>query len=525
MKSRVVFVGIFTNGHRRDRKNAYEWKRHNQEGFREAVQFFNDEIPEQRALVVFLLLSEDQVMIEAAEALIASFPDQWMVISESEELADNWAKELIRRHCIDEKTWKDNSIIGMSLYEICESVKRIQGPVNHYYPTLASRTGSYIPLMENLPDLDVLSADECDNFQPPPPMTFGKLQEEEFYKGREVSWWNFWYKHVLDRTKLHDLKKLISRALSGGIDDEDQHVGRIGLYHQAGAGGTTLAMNALWDHRKTHRCAVINNISDPSKTAQQILKLRQYGEQSHPKPVIMLLDNLEEEKSNLLLVELEERAKQIARMDSAKLSVVCVLINCIRRNTLPKEHKNKRILLKHELDSREKAWFERKYRDMEQHHQDYHTHPKHLMSFNIMKENFNHRFMKRTVAGLIADLSEESERKLIKYVALLNAFDIQSQAIPTAAFDMMMTKTKNLWSGGLRYGPGAYKCRWESNLSTTAKVLLNASSQVSFGHIHAIEIVSPLLSKHILDCNTNIRNCEANSQRYGYGIFLHQEHF
>ena len=386
----------------------------------------------------------------------------------------------------------------MPLYQISESVKRIQGPVKQPIPTVITSTGAYIPLEENLPDLDVLSAEECDNFVPSPPPAFEKQKEEEYYKGGAVDWWNFWYSHILRRTKLEDLRKLIGSALKGGADEEDQHVGRIGLYHQAGAGGSTLAMHALWDYRKSYRCAIVNSIPDPSQTAEQILQLRNYGEKNNPKPVIILLDNLDEEKSNFLPAHLEERAKQIARMDSKKLQVVCVLINCIRRNQLPTGHKNKRILLSHELDQRELSWFQKKSRDMEQEHANHLIgDPRLLISFNIMKENFDPRFMRKTVTDVLADITDGEERKLIKFVALLNAFDIQCKAIPMAAFDMMMTKT--FWRPGLRYGKGAYAHRWESNLSKALKILLNVTSQVSMGYIHAIQIVSPLLSRHVLE--------------------------
>ena len=498
---------IFTNGLREEQKNPYSWRRENLEGFRDAVRFFHQEIPHNRAKIVFLLLSEDQdVMIEAAQELITTFKDQWMVISETEELANTWAQELVRRNCIDENTWKDQSIVGVPFYEICEVVKGISGPeVKPCDPILVTSGGSYIPLKDSLPDLDVCSAQ--DNFDPAPPPKFEQQKEEEYYRGGRVDWWNFRYGHVLDRTKLRDLNKYIDSALRGGIDEDDQHLGRITLYHQAGAGGTSLAMRALWDHRKSDRCAVINTISDVKQTVEQILKLRQYQERGCPRPVLILLDNLEEEKTSFLIAELEEKAKQIARVHSQKSCVVCVLINCIRRNHLPKDRKSKEqknirnmVFLMQELIGPEKDLFKKKYSIMEKKHKkNLIGDPKNLISFNIMKENFDEHFMKRTVTDLLGDVKEQTERKLLKYVALLNRYDIQSQAIPTVAFDMMMTKTQDLWPSGLRYGKGAHKWRWESSLSNATQVLLNVTTEVSMGFTPALKIVSPLLSQYILD--------------------------
>ena len=499
MKHSAIQSWIYVNGLRGKKKSPLEWNRENKEGFKEAVRFFHQEIPKGRALIVFLLLSEDQdVMIEAAEELITSFRDQWMCICESKTIAEKWSTELIRRNYIDENTWKENSIVGMPLPKICECIKLLQGPMKtSTETTVITKSGDGISLTEEFADLEVLSADQCDSFNLTPPATFGNQHEEEFYKGGQVNWWNFWHEHVLHRTKLDDLQKLIDKAMSGGINEEDQHIAKVvTLYHQAGAGGTTLAMHALWNNRKAYRCAVVNIISDIGDTAEQILKLHWYGETDQPKPVLILLDNLEEEKSKFLLRELEERAKHKSRMELLNPYVLCVVINCVRRNKLPQENKNKRILLKHELDKREIAWFQKKYKEMEKKNRKALVgDPELLISFNIMKENFSEAFMRKMVSRLLYDIRDEKERKLLKYVSLLNAYDIQNQAIPRVAFDRMMT---TVWQSGPRHGNRAHQDRWESKLTSSTKILLNVTPHISFGFIKAIRIASPLLAKHIL---------------------------
>jgi hypothetical protein len=58
-------------------------------------------------------------------------------------------------------------------------------------------------------------------------------EEEKFYRGENVSWWNFVFPdHVLKRDVHVQLKRKIKEALEGKQADEDNKIGLVNIYHQ-----------------------------------------------------------------------------------------------------------------------------------------------------------------------------------------------------------------------------------------------------------------------------------------------------
>ena len=129
--------------------------------------------------------------------------------------------------------------------------------------------------------------------------------------------------------------------------------------------------------------------------------------------------------------------------------------------------------------------------------------PKLLISFNILKENFDLKYIQRTVKQFIDSIEPPKEKKLIKYLSLINAFDIDFQSIPLSAFDPLMdekrhsvmltmgcvTDRRNLRTNIVR--------NWEITLSQSTEVLLNRNRV--FSGSQALSIVSKLFANAILD--------------------------
>ncbi len=508
IKTTSQLTWIFGNGYNRGEyptsETPLEWKRTQSDGFKEAVRFFNSEIPNGRAIVVFFLLSKDyEVMLEAADEFCTVFQDQWVFVAETDNIAQPWLLELQHRNISDHRTITDRSVVGIPWNHVKEVVDQTKGPIKAGGCQLPTSYGTYCALTEKIKnefvDLDILSATQCedaeiisnqDGFE-----KFRKDVEEEFYRGGQICWWNYWcYDSVLQRSEHQTLLRMVRATLGG--DTEDDNIGKVTLYHQPGAGGTTTARHILWDLKKEYRCAIIKNITD--QTSEQILKFWSLQD-TNPKPVVVLLDNLDEEKANILVARLEEKSKRIARHEISGDQVICVFLAVLRRSIMPRPKEiAKRIHLRHELTSQELSWFKRKHRHLEEDfEQAIGSDPKLLISFNILKENFDQEFIKRTVNEYVGQIESDKEKMLLKYIALINTFDLNFQPVPSSAFDNMMIDNPYSF-GGIRYGLRAVARRWENKLSVEMKVLLNETSRSAMGQIKAFRIINPLLSKAIL---------------------------
>ena len=520
LKSSVHPSWVFANGYIGNSSEARlapaQWKRKKADGFKKAVRFFSSEIPSGRATVVFCLFSNDtDVILEAAEEFLACFPERWLCVTESESVGNPWFEELIRRHCIEPN--EERMVIGLPWNHIDQTFARIHAPKQRVVCRLSTSTGTMVELntsvMNQLPDIEVLGCNECDAESELMDQAHrdDKQKDEEFkfYRGESPSWWNFWYPNQVCEREIHsELKKCVEDALSSTC--EDDIIDRVYVYHQPGAGGTTSAKHVLWDLRKQYRVGIVRNITDHhtgeqiKQLGEQILKLYQYQD-PHPKPIVLLMDNPDEETGYLLLRELEEISKKMKRHgDDDQNHVVCVFLVCMRQTRISvskhmNKHDPKHICLRHELSEREKNWFRDKAKTLQTRFdaKDKRTvDPRLLISFNILKENFDEKFICRMVKDFVADIQDIRERKLLKYISLINAFDLDCRPLPSSAFDGIMIDMP--WTPGQRMGKNAKLNRWEVKLSPAIRILMNESSKPAMGYIHSLRITNPLLSLKIL---------------------------
>ncbi len=503
IKSSSYLPWIFSNGFQPMHKaysSLFEWKRHVNEGFKEAVRFFADEIPDGRAIVVFMLLSKDyEIMLEAADELCSKFQDQWMLVADTNNVAMPWIDQMQCRGISGKDTILDHSVVGLPWHHLQNIIHELKGPAISDICKLPTSYGIFFPLPDRekngFSDLEILSAKECEHAAVRSRSELDEYREKvenQFYHGAEVSWWNFWFDDsVLRRCKLSTLREKVSSSLNT-LYPKDV-VGIVNMYHQAGSGGTTTAKNVLWDLRGKYRCAIVKNINY-EKTCDQILELRSTRD-TNPKPVLLLMDNLDEEKVSMLIAQLEERGRRITR-ESETDHVVCVCLILTKYSKPPKNrNRNNRLILENILTVRELSWFQRRYKQLKYNHLTFKgADPKFLISFNILKENFNEKFMIRTVMEYTSKLNIK-EKHLLKYIALINHFDACMQPVPSSAFDTFMIDNP-FATCRVRYGLKANQNRWENNLSANIKILLNYSSTKG---MKAFQIIHPQLSRHILN--------------------------
>ena len=97
--------------------NALQWRRSNrQTGFEVILKFLENEIPSGRAVIVIMILSDSQesnVFTEAVCQMCSCFPDQYVILSESGQLAVPIEDELVRRSYTEQRTCNERSVSGI----------------------------------------------------------------------------------------------------------------------------------------------------------------------------------------------------------------------------------------------------------------------------------------------------------------------------------------------------------------------------------------------------------------------------
>ena len=490
---------IFCNGHndsRNDQLDPITWNKEENEGFKKAVEFFGDEIPKGRGVIVHLLLSDEwKVMMEAAQCFYSMFSDQCMCVTAEECCWMPWKDELVHRHCDSAEQLDDRAVVGMSWKQVNQAVEVLSGPKQQGECRVPSSGGPYVTIkphiLQRLEDLEVLGANQCENseiLKDAHALEEHRLKTEElFYRGNKADWWNFHFSdHVLRRDKQDLLTHTVDHELEGRSSDRS-HVRTIKVKHQPGSGGTTTAMQTLWDFRKQYRCAIVRKIS--RDTVNQILQLHSH-EDASPRPVLLLLDNADDEHATDLKIELEEQSKRKIRSNPNMPKVTCVFIECVR-STKPVDSD---IMITHKLSKEEIKWFEMTNRRLEEtHSENSGANPKLLLSFNIMRKNFDPEYIKAQVKEVIGDIESHKEKTLLKYIALVNTYEVGFDPLPTAAFDLLMNE-------GPIQPRGKYKTLtlWETELSPALGILINEVSSTSAGYGRSLRMASPLLSKHVL---------------------------
>ena len=237
------------------------------------------------------------------------------------------------------------------------------------------------------------------------------------------------------------------------------------------------------------------------------MKFRSFQNTNKPRPVLLFADNFDQYE--ILVTDIEEKVKRWCR-DRGDSKLVCVILFCMRRSTMPHKYNEKKcVLLKHELTSREKTWFKRTHDRLDKNHKEDNKaiDPKLLMSFNILKAEFDKDAIKRMVRDVLKEMNSrdeakieqyERERRLLKYVALVNCYDLEFNSIPTSVFDPIMNEDLSIYIG-IRRGRLAWQARWETSLSSELRILINESMTSNFGYISSIRVSHPLLSKVVLE--------------------------
>ena len=246
-----------------------------------------------------------------------------------------------------------------------------------------------------------------------------------------------------------------------------------------------------------YRCTLVRRIDD--NTCVELLRLRRVGfeddkEASCP-PVLALV----EDKDHLLFRELRRQVLDQASGLPGTDSPVCVFLYC--KATLDpfgchlKENETS-VYLEQKLTSNEVRWFTDKYNEMER---KYHRKDsgfnfnkyasENLISFMIMKENFNPDYTKSIVERNLDQVTGD-ELTLLQYTSLLNIYD--PFPVFASCFDAIMLSSSFLRRKTFR--------DWCDGLTHSARVFLREVDRSTHaGTGRAITIVHPVIASELLD--------------------------
>ncbi|XP_029919236.1 sterile alpha motif domain-containing protein 9-like isoform X2 [Myripristis murdjan] len=390
-----------------------------------------DLLSKDRLLVVFILHS---AITDISSPLMETFcaiyrtlegDDNMLCICKDTNVFRDW-KQMVETRCKVDITGK--CIYELSLNEINSTIQKLKEPQTRssrrYLPSSASSSVLLTKRDEELMTvLDILSENECENteietnesFQ-----EFKKKTEEDFYRGGQVTWWNFYLSErpgchpFIKRDKYQELYDLITP-----VQGYTSPCVMINLFHHPGCGGTTLAMHVLWSLRRKFRCAVVkNNIAQNSEIAVQVKNLLTYGkqEESGYTPVLLLVDNwddVEELKQCILSVGSERKQNS---------NVMVIILNCERSQFPDESSRNSRtanVFITNKLSTQEQSLFSEKLRQLKA----YHDQPETFYAFMIMTKNFSEDYIKNLVSNIVKDLDTTTQKgKLFSFLAVLNTY-------------------------------------------------------------------------------------------------------
>ncbi|XP_014884694.1 sterile alpha motif domain-containing protein 9-like [Poecilia latipinna] len=298
-------------------------------------------------------------------------------------------------------------------------------------PALSTAPGRRIYVKSDIRDLfslsDVLYEDQFEGDDP----TFTEQEEENFYRGAPPNWLNF---HINEQEASSGTGTLfIKRDGFEKLKEEIQMkrklpaMSTVKLFHQSGSGGTTMAMQALWDLKKTFRCAVLtNSASNTTRVAQEVVHLFTAGSLGHQNTVLLLLNDEQ------ILDKLQESIMMTVKKQNIVTHMpVAVLLSCVRKDILLQ---SKNVFLKRELSENEQQKFNEKKKELTE---KYGEKIREFHGFNIMQTNFSEEYINKACQIIRSCSKARRPLKAAAFLSLLNAYVPGSYLLESQCLDFL----------------------------------------------------------------------------------------
>ncbi|XP_065587311.1 sterile alpha motif domain-containing protein 9-like isoform X2 [Cyrtonyx montezumae] len=413
------------------------WQRHRAAEVRKMISFLSHKDVKQSGmfLIVFLLLSRVENPLDPFTETFVTFYQELKGLKDiiciciGTGTYQRW-KDLLHARGIREEELSNRSVSNLTLEMVNGTITRVKSMTKSSKRLLPSVGGSTTLLKKEedfIEALEILCENECKDTEiEKDEEQFKKFmteREQDFYRGGKVSWWNFYFSYenytsdFIKRDSYENLEKLIV-SLSNSANQSP--VETVNLYHHPGCGGTTLAKHILWNLRKQFRCAVLKNKTSDFGT--QLTTLVTYGANNNSGylPVLLLVDDFEDQENVYLLQKEIEEA--ITKKCIPYINPLVIILNCMRSQN-PDESSTINLLnsisLKQNLSQKEQRAFDQKLKDIEKIHQN----PDNFYSFMIMKKNFDPKYVENVVKKTLHNLNIASKpAQLVYYLTLLNSY-------------------------------------------------------------------------------------------------------
>uniref|UniRef100_A0A672HKM7 Uncharacterized protein n=1 Tax=Salarias fasciatus TaxID=181472 RepID=A0A672HKM7_SALFA len=384
-----------------------------------------DVLPNKRFLVIFLLLSavSDQMdpLIETFRAFLQELGGmgQILCICDNKQGFTSW-KNLIEAQCATD-------ISGRCIYEL--SFAEVNGTILSLWPKnrisgrfLPSGGGGKVLLDKkverSLDTLEVLCVNECEGGND------DKITiEENFYRGGKVSWWNFYFSEQPESTPFfrREMFDHLKNILIKELYSLKKACVRFNLKHVTGCGGTTSAMHLLWELRETFRCAVLrNNKADLSEVSQQVVKLLTYKdhEEKSPRvPVLLMIDDFDDENDVNKLQQLIEDELVINAIQFKSAQVL--ILNCMRVQSDLPDTTTDSLFFGYSFSEKELKFYDKKSDEINKTHKN----AEKFYGFKNLKEKCESEYIESVVHNTLKSFNiNQSSSQLLAVLVLLNVY-------------------------------------------------------------------------------------------------------
>uniref|UniRef100_A0A8D0BY05 SAM domain-containing protein n=1 Tax=Salvator merianae TaxID=96440 RepID=A0A8D0BY05_SALMN len=505
---------IFCNGRSDLKSEVYHpltpglWLQQRAGEVRKLISFVShpDIMQRGKFLVMFLLLSKVEnpgdPIIEAFCAFYQELKglDDMLCICIGEQTYQCW-KDLLQVRLTTVDGLADRCISNLSLPMVNGTIQKLKSVTQTTQRLLPSKGSSSTVLSKKEEDfmtaLEILCENECKDTEIEKNENqfseFKKSQEEHFYRGGKVSWWNFYFSsenYCSPFIKRDAYKKLEDLIVSESQFSKESPTKIINLFHHPGCGGTTLAMHILWELRKKFRCAVLKNKTvDFAEIGRQLTAFITYGtsNKSDYLPVLLLVDDFEEQENVYLL----QHAIQSAIADKGILYdyPLVIILNCMRSQNPSESSKSNclnSIALKQNLSLKEQRAFEEKLKAIEEQH----NHPEDFYAFMIMKKNFDQQYIENVVKNTLKGFDVTSKQaQLISFLALLNSYVTESTISVSQCEEFLGINTKRAYWGTEKL---------EDKMGNCSNIIIQIEMQER-GRYKGVQISHPLIAIQCLE--------------------------
>ncbi|RXN09930.1 sterile alpha motif domain-containing 9-like protein [Labeo rohita] len=309
------------------------------------------------------------------------------------------------------------------------------------YYTVPNKYGAQIPLQtevrDKLSSLDVVWGNMYEGEDIDPQLVLEK--EVEFYRGAPPKWLNF---YCAEKNQKPFVKRDIYTKITELIQkkrETNHSISSIDLFHQPGSGGTTLAMQVLWDLRKKLRCAYAIDSADSKAIAQQVIHLFNAGGSQNQNTVLLFVDNIETEANeDMQFNSLQENLIENIKQSNISASTpVVIILNCLRKKNKTGKEK---LMLCTSLSKEEQDSFNAKHAKVVKGHERH----KKFHGFNIMQRNFSQTYITEACEYLKPLKTKKRPRnaQILSFLALINSYVPGSYLTETLCLEFLDKKNQ-----------------------------------------------------------------------------------